>query len=263
MLKLFSAFFGYLFLLFMLLRPIIFLFGAYLIWKGAGKIRILGFLLVFLVAYYQLYWVSPLLVMRGNHLVQEFKLSEVPFGSSPSVRWMEASNQLILVPDERVVFVPEPPEYNQVLVFDLELGETYWQPKAEVNLDATRPVKYLPTAPSQSGIRSEFSFISFSLPIPFYQIPWLFGEITGWQWEKNYFDWVRNVLQESKSGSVLVELNQIVFNAPQWRVGASSRWVMKGKFAIFEPELLTDRRVLVLGPFNTSQDTQSTNNKNN
>ena len=247
----------------MLLSPLFLLLAAFLIWKGSGRTHLLGWLLLLLVAYYKLSWISPWYVIRGSDYVQEFKLTEVPFGSSPSVRWMESSNRLLLVPDERVVFHPEPPEYNQVLVIDVETRKSHWQPKATVNLDKTRPVEYLDTdSSSKVGPQSEYGFVGFSLPIPFYKIPWVFQEISGWDWEKTYFGWVRLSMRESEPSSAVVELNQIVLNSRLELTGATSRQVMEGKFVIVEPLVYIDNRVLVLGPFNTSQTTQSPNNQN-
>lgn len=275
MFKLFTDLLGYLFLLFMLLSPLLLLLGAYLIWKGSDTARALGWLLLLLVAYYQLHWISPWFVIGESNLVQDFKLHDVPFGPSPTVRWMEASNQLLLVPDQRVIFRPEPPEYNHVLVVDLEARKAHWQPKAEVNLDETKLVEFLWTgyserrdglslyyaSPSKIGPRTESSFVGFSLPILFYKIPWVFSEISAWQWEKTYFGWWREVLRESDSGPGVVEMVQILFNERRELAGVKSAWVMQGKFLILEPLVYIDRRVLVLGPFNTAQNTQSSNNK--
>lgn len=252
---------GLLPLLWFLLVPLPVILGIYLVWKQTGILRILGWLILLLLVYYRLSWVSPWFVIRGGELVQEFKLNDLPFGPSPSVRWMESSKRLILVPDEQVVFIPEPPEYNHVLVVDLEARKSHWQPKAEVNLDETIPVKYLPTNPSELEIQSEFTFVGFSLPILVYNVPWpFFGGAFRWQWEKTYFGWTREIVRESKSGSGVV-VNQMVLNAPGWLAGASSRSVMAGRFLVFEPELLTSRRVLVLGPFKASQVAQFLNNK--
>jgi hypothetical protein len=263
MFKLVSNFFGYLFLLFLLASPLLLPLAAYLIWKGSGKVRGLGWLLLLLIVYYQLSWISPWLVTRGGNRVQEFKLNELPFGSNPSVRWMDTPPRLLLVPDEKTVFIPEPPEYNHVLVVDLEGRKAHWQPKAEVNFDGTRRIEFLDAvSPLKVEARTEYNFVGFSVPIPSYSIPWVFRETSGWQWEKTYFGLVRNVVRESEPGSAVVELNQIVFNSPRNLSGAKSVWVMDGKFLIVEPLVYIDRRVLVVGPFNTSQDTQSTNNKN-
>jgi hypothetical protein len=262
MFKLISDFFGLLFLLFLLLSPLFLLLGAFLIWRGSGIVRVLGWLLILLVAYYKLSWISPWYVTKGSELVQVFELRDDRYGPISSVRWMEASNKLLLAPPEWVGFSPKFPEIGSyVLVVDIEARKTEWQPITEVNLDATTKVESLPTGPSRVGTQSEFSFVGFSLPILFYQIPWIFSEISGWQWEKTYFGWWRDVVRESESGPVVVELNQIVFNHRRELSGASSRWVMGGKFSIVEPYSYSDPRVLVLGPFNTSQDTQSTNNK--
>ncbi|WP_028954283.1 hypothetical protein [Synechocystis sp. PCC 7509] len=231
--------------------------AALLIWKGSGAIRILGWLLLLMVAYYQISWVSPWFVMGRAEIIQEFKLHDVPFGSSPSVRWIESSNQLLLVPDEMVTFHPEPPEYNHVLVVDPEARTSHWRPKAEVNIDAARLIEYLPIIPNKLEKKSDYSSVGFSLPVLYYKIPWVFSETSGWRWEKTYFGLVRDVVWLSETGSDVVRMTQIVFNAPRNLAGASSRWVMDGKFLIFEPPAYIDRRVIVLGPFGTSQTTQS------
>jgi hypothetical protein len=56
---------------------------------------------------------------------------------------MDTPPRLLLVPDEKTVFIPEPAEYNHVLVVDLEGRKAHWQPKAEVNLDGTRRIEFL------------------------------------------------------------------------------------------------------------------------
>ena len=55
----------------------------------------------------------------------------------------------------------------------------------------------------------------------------------------------------------MLELNQIVFGSRHNLSGAISGWVIEGKFLIFEPYIYSDPRILVLGPFGTSQSTQS------
>lgn len=253
---------GLLSLLWFLLVPFPVILGIYLAWRQTGVLRILGWLLLLLVAYYRLSWVSPRYVLGGSNLVQEFNLGKGPFGPFPTVRWIENSNRLLLIPDENVIFRPEPPEYNHVLVVDLETKQAHWQPKAQVDLDKAIPIKYLPTGSPRLGTQSEFIFVGFSLPILVYDVPWPFFRFGNyWRWEKTYFGVVRDIVRESESGPGVVELNQVVFNAPWWRVGSSSRWVMEGKYSIVEPEFSTDPRVLVLGPFNTSQHTQSENNQ--
>ena len=253
MFKLLSDFFGLLFLLFLLLSPLFLLLAVFLIWKGPGTVRLVGLVLLLLVAYYRLHWVSPWYVVRGSELVQEYKLDS--FGSNPSVRWMEASNQLLLVPDEQQL-----PRPKQLLVAEIETRQTHWKLITEVNLDETKRVESLPTGPSKLGTYSEFSYFGFSLPILVYRIAWPLGSSYGWRWEKTDFYWFRDVIRESKSGSVVVELNQIVLNSQLNLAGASSRWVMEGKFSIVEPPIYTDPRVLVLGPFNTSQHTSPKDN---
>lgn len=277
MFKLFSDFFGYLFLLFLLLSPLFLLVGAFLIWKGSGIVRVLGWLLLLLVAYYRLSWISPWYVIRGSELVQEFKLydNRFRFIQVPSVRWMEASHRLLILPSEEVVFNPKSPYYSHLLAVDLEARKTYWQPIAEVNLDETKKVESLHTgyserrdglrlyyaSPSKEGPRAEYSSVGFTLPILIYRIPWFFSETSGWQWQKTYFAKERTVVRESESGPVVVELNQIVFNIDEQRLyGGTSAWLMEGKFLLFQPQY-ADPRVLALGPFNTSQDTQSKDNK--
>lgn len=259
MFKFVSNFFGYLFLLCLLISPLFLLVGAFLIWKGHGTVRVLGWLFILLVAYYRLHWISPWYVTQGCEVVQEFKLDFNPFGSSPSVRWMDTPPSLLFVPDERVRFHPAPPEYNHVLVVDIKARRSNWQPRAEVNLATTKKIESLPTTPLDLGTRSEFSYVGFSLPILFYKLPF-FSDASGWKWEKTYFGWAREVVRESESDSVLVELNQIVFNAPSKLAGFTSRLVMEGKFIILEPNKFidpqfTEHRILILGPFNTSQNT--------
>ena len=260
--KLFSNFFGYLFLLFLLLSPLLLVLGALLIWKGSGIIRVLGWLLLLLSAYYRLHWISPLYVIRGGDRVQKYRLSG-QFRSDNPVRWMDTPPRLLLVPSDRITINPEPPHYNQVRFIDLETRQTQWQPKDEVNLDETKRIEELPTGLSKLGTRFESSYIGFSLSVLYYRIPWVFSEASGWQWEKTYFGWLRYAIRESESDPVVVELNQIVFNSQRNLAGASGRWVMGGKFSIIKPLEYVDRRVLVLGPFNSSIEPQSTDSNSN
>jgi len=257
MFKLLSDFFGLLFVLFLLLSPLFLLLAVFLIWKGPGTVRLVGLVLLLLVAYYRLNWISPWYVVRGSELVQEFKLYDRRFVymQTPSLRWMESSNRLLILPSEEVVENPKSPYYTHLVAIDIEARQTYWLPTTEVNLDETKRVESLPTGPSKLGTYSEFSCFGFSLPILVYRIAWPVGSSYGWRWEKTDFYWLRKVMRESQSGPVVVELNQIVFNSQRNQAGASSRWVMEGKFSIVEPPAYTDPRVLVLGPFNTSQHT--------
>ena len=256
MFKFLSDFFGLLFLLFLLLNLLFFLLAVFLIWKGTGTVRLMGLVLLLLLAYYRLNWVSPWYIVRGSKLVQEYKLDS--FGSSPSAKWMEASNQLLLVPDEQQL-----PRPKQLLVADIETRQTRWKLITEVNLDETKRIEYLPTGLSKLGTYSEFSYFGFSLPILVYRIAWPLGSSYGWRWEKTDFYWLKGVIRESESSPVVVELNQIVFNSQLNLAGASSRWVMEGQFSIVEPPIYTDPRLLVLGPFNTSQHTSPKDNNHN
>jgi hypothetical protein len=262
-------------LLWFLLIPLSLMAGVYLIWRQTGILRILGWLLLLLWAYYRLQWISPLFVLGGSDRVQEFKLNRVPFGSFPTVRWMEATNQLLLVPDEKVIFRPEIPESNHVLVVDLETRKSQWQPKAEVNLDETRRIEFLWTgyseqrdglnlyyaSPSKVGPRTESRYFGFSLPILVYQIPWPMGGAYGWQWQRTDFGFFRDVVRESDSSPSVVAKTTILFNAQRELAGGYSAWVMEGKFLIVQPFVYIDPRVLVFGPFNTPQNTQSENNQ--
>ena len=232
--------------------------GIYLIWQQTGILRLLGWLILLIVAYYQIHWVSPLYVTRGGDRVQKYELSG-QFQLGNSVNWMDTPPRLLLVPSDRITINPEPPHYNQVRFIDLETQQTQWQPKDAVNLDQTKRVKDLPTGLSKLGTRSKFSYVGFSLPILVFKFPWIFGDSFGWRWDKTYFGWFRDAIRESDSAPVVVELNQIVFNSQRNLAGATSRWVMEGKFSIVNPPFYIDNRVLVLGPFNSSQEPQSTN----
>ncbi len=70
-------------------------------------------------------------------------------------------------------------------------------------------------------------------------------------------------MREYDSGPILVELNQIMLNDKDRLYASASSWVMEGKFLIFEPGIPSSPRVLVFGPFDTSQITQSTTNNKN
>ena len=254
-------------LLWLLLVPLPLLVGVYLIWQHSGILRVLGWLILFVLVYQGLMWISPSYVIRGRDRVQVFKLSQSQMGAFPWVRWMDAPSRLLLVPDT-VKFFPEGP---QVLVADLKTRQTHWQPKAELNLDDTKVVMfsnegYLErdsnssvyyASPSKVGPLNKYSFVGFSLPRLVYNIPNLFSEASGWEVEKTYFGWTRIDVRESEFSPVVVELNQIVLNAPPELIGASTKWLPGGKFLIVEPPTYIDPRVFALEPFNTSQDTQS------
>lgn len=258
-------FFFLLYLLFVFFSPFFLLLGALLIWKASGIVRILGCLLILLVTYYRFNWISPWYVVRGRKLVQKFNLNEfngIQFSSSLSPWWMDAANCLLFVPDERVYF----PKFKNILLIDLEAQQTYCQPMSEVNLVQAKRLKSLNigygesrdklslyyASASKKGALLESSFISFSLPILGYRIPFPGGS-HGWEWGKTYFGLKRLVVKESESSSVVVELNKIVFNDnKQYYYEGATAWVMAGKFLILEASTSPDRCVLVLGPFNTS-----------
>jgi hypothetical protein len=281
MLQIFSNFFGFLFLLFLLFRPLLLLVGAFLIWKSSGKVRLYGWLLFFLAAYYlpysQFNWISPWYVTRGSELVQEFKFQDIPFKylQVPALRWSEASHDLLILPSQDVVSNPKSPySTDNLLVVDLEAQKTYLQPISEVNLNQTSTVESLPNgyiewrdglsldyaSSSKQGSRVEYSVVGFSLPILIYYIPWTFSDLSGWQWQKISFHWLRRIVRESVSAPAAVKLNQVVFNASMDLAGASTKWVMAGKFLIVLPNSYNASSVLVLGPFNTSQGGQSKDN---
>lgn len=85
--------------------------------------RALGWLCLLIVAYYRLSWISPWFVIGGSNRVQEFKLRQDSFSLSPSVKWMDTFNQLILVPDKVSISDFKPPN---VLVIDLETRQSHW-----------------------------------------------------------------------------------------------------------------------------------------
>lgn len=251
------------------------LIGVYLIWRKTGWLRLLGLFMVLMLPYYQLHWTSPWYVVRGADKVQEFNRKDFLFGRVVYVKWMQDSNRLLIVRNEDVLFNAE--QYKYALVVDLEAKKSQWQPIATLNLAATEKVESLNTgygeqrnglslyyaSPSKKGPRVESSSFGFSLPVLGYQIPSPFGEITGWQWHPTYFGWKHKVVREYDSGPILVELNQIVLNDERQSYGATNAWVMEGKFLIFEPAVASSPRVMIFGPFNTSQTTQSTTNSKN
>lgn len=267
--KLISNFFFLIYIYFRFFSPLFALLAAFLIWKGSSIVQILCCLLLLLIAYYQIRWISPWYVVRGRELVQKFKLNEfdgILLSSILSPWWSNFRNVLLFVPDEQVFF----PQFKNALVVNLETRQTHCQPMSELNLDGAKRLEFLHTgyreqlhelslhyaSASKKGVRSESSFIGFSLPILSYRIPFPCGGSYGWDWGKTYFGWKRLVVREFNSGSVLVELNKIVFNDDgRYYSEDASAWVMEGKFLI----LYSDRRVLVLGAFNT----QSSDNKRN
>lgn len=280
MLQVFSNFFGFLFLLFLLFSPLWLIVGAFLIWKGSGKVRLYGWLLFLLVTYYLCYsrfnWISPWYVTRGSELVQEFKFQDIPFKylQVPALRWSEASHDLLILPSQDVVSNPKSHATDNLLVVDLETQKTYLQPISEVNLNQTSTVESLPTgyiesrnglslnyaSSSKQGLRVEYSVVGFSLPILMYYIPWTSSGVSGWRWERTSFHWLRRIVRKSVSAPVAVELNQVVFNVRMDLARAATKWAMAGKFLIVLPDSYNASSVLVLGPFNTSQGGQSKNN---
>lgn len=259
MFKLIFDFFGILFLLFLLLSPLFLMLAVFLIWKGSGTIRVLGWLLLFLLAYYKLSWISPWYVTKGSELVQEYKFKDILFRISQTycVRWLEASHRLLILPSDELLTNPKSPFYTHLLAIDIETRKTHWLRISEVNLDTTEAIESLPTESPRLGTQFEYSYVGFSLPILFYNIPWIFSETTGWRWEKTDFGWWRYLVKDSKLDSSVLELSQIVFGSRQNVSGAISGWVIEGKFLIFEPYIYSDPRILVLGPFGISQSTQS------
>lgn len=254
MFKLISEFFGVLFILFLLLSPLFLLLAAFFVWKGSSIARDLGWLLLFVLAYYKFSWISPWYVNKGNVLVQEYKFKDIPFLTSQTycVRWLEASHRLLILPSDELLSNPKSSFYTHLLAIDVETRQTYWLRVTEVNLDATQAVKSLPTESPQLGIHFEYSYFGFSLPILIYNIPWFFHETRGWRWEQNNFGWWHNRIKDSETSSKLLEMSQIVIGSRQNLSGATRGWVMKGKFLIFEPYIYSDPRIFVIGPFKTS-----------
>lgn len=260
-----SRFFLLVYMVFVFFYPIFIVFGAFLVWKGSVIFHIFGWLLILLVLYYKIHWISPLCFTRGMQLVKIFNvplLEGIVCSSIRSPYWLEANNCLLFVPEKQVFF----PEYKKVFVVELETQQTYWKPISEVNLTETVKLKSLRTgyveqqdslsiyyaSPSKEGVRIEFRTVGFSLPILGYYFGFPCGGSYGWEWAKNYFTWERNVIRTA-SGSVLVELNKIIFNDDELRYysGGASAWVMEGKFFILEDRF----KVFVLGPFDPTTST--------
>jgi hypothetical protein len=217
-------------------------------------LRVFGWLIILLVAYYQIRWISPWYTVRGNELVQKFSLYDHRFRvmQTPSVRWLENSKQLLILPSDEIIYDPKSPVFTHLLVIDLVARETHLKPASEVNMAETVKLESLQTGcidPTKEGLRVEFSNIGFSLPIVGYYFGFPCGGSYGWELAKRFFTWKRKVVR-SASGSVLVELNKIIFNDDELRYysGGASAWVMDGKFSIFEDDL----KVFVLGPFNST-----------
>lgn len=270
----FYLFIFFLNVLFLLLVSLPVAAGVYIIWKHSGVLRLLGWIVLLVLLFYRFSWTSSWYVVQGGERVQEFSLNSNEFGAGPFVRWMDTPPRLLLEPHPNYVV----PKRDQVLSIDLEAQQARWLPKAAVNLDDATTIKYLDEANHGSfderGVRSvnyafsskegtlvKFSFVGFSLPRLVYRIPWLFSEASGWGREKNYFGWVRLVVRESESSPVVVELKQILFNSQSESfpsLDPLTVWLLGGRFLVVEPEHYIDPRVLVLGPFNTSQNTHST-----
>lgn len=230
-------------------------------------------MLILLVVYYKIRWISPLFASRGRQLVKIFqtnRLEEIICSSTRFPYWSETANSLFFVPEEKVYF----PEYKKVFVFELETQQTYWKPISEVNLDEAKPLNSLRTGSTEQqdglsiyyasltkeGLRVEDSSVGFSLPIVGYYFGFPCGGSHGWELAKNYFTWKRKVVRDA-SGKILVELNKIIFNDDELRyyvVGDDSEgataWVMGGKFLIIHTNR-PNRRVFVLGSFDPIQST--------
>ncbi len=250
-----------------------------MIWKHSGSFRlgwiVLPAIFLVLLSFYKFSWTSSWSVVLGDKQVQEFSLHSSEFGAGPFVSWTDTPPRLLLEPYPSYVL----PRSNQVLSIDLETRQARWLPKATINLDDATSIKYLDEANhgkfDERGVRSlnyalssklgtmvEFSFVGFSLPRLVYRIPWFFSEASGWGWEKNYFGWVGLVVRESKSSPIVVELKQTLFNSPSEDLPSLDPltvWLLGGKFLAVNPYQHIDPRVLVLGPFNISQNTHFTN----
>jgi hypothetical protein len=256
-----------------LLVPLPLFLGIYLVWRRTGILRILGWLILGVWAFYSLSLTTPLYVVQGNERVQEFDL--VPqLGSGSSVMWMESPPRLLLVADSQLAS----PEGDRVLSIDLETRQSQWLPKASVDLDRATRVEDLPwdysekrgelyvnyASPSKAGPRYESRFVGFIQPRWKYYVgnPLLGGAGTYWEQEKYYYGWDWLLVKESDSDPAEVKLNQILFNSlSSWRVD-TARWLLGGRFLVLVTGHLSHQRVLLLGPFNTtSRNTLSTNNK--
>jgi len=249
-----SRFFLVFYLLFVWIYPVFLLFGVFLIWKGNIVLRIFGWVLILLVAYYQTRWISPWYTVRGSELVQKFSLYDHRFRAmqTPSVRWLGSLKKLLILPSDEIIYNPKTPVFTHLLAIDLVARDTHLQPVSEVNMAATIKLESLQTCcitPTKEILRIECSNIGFSLPILGYYFGFPCGGSYGWEWAKRFFTWKRKVVR-SASGSVLVELNKIIFNDDELRYysGGASAWVMEGKFFVFEDEL----KIFVLGPFATT-----------
>lgn len=216
------------FLLWLVLFALPLTLAVYLIWRQTGVFWVLGWLIILLLAYRHIHWTRSWYVNRGGEQVQEFKLNHP---TPASIRWMEASNRLILVPNEQVTTLPYSVENDHVLVIDLETRTSHWQPKTEIDLEQTTSIQYLRYVPNLEA-KTEFSFVGFSLPFLVYQFSWPFGETRGWQWEKTYFGWEYLSIRETKSSSV-VEINRLILNSSRFYSGSISGWVMDSKFFVY------------------------------
>jgi len=279
-------------LLKLVLIPLVLLsLGVYLILKRSRILRTLGVLSLLGFAYFTLHWLSPWYVIRGADRVQVFSLDSQQFGKSPEVRWMDTPPRLLLIPDEYNTPTSDgdnqQSKRSQVLVADLNARQTQWLPKAVFNLNDSSTIKHLDdsdyssehfnsrgnganfyTFPSKVGPTSEFSFIGFSLPKWIYYLPsfsLVGGEQsnpTGWQLKRTYFGTERLALRDSASSPIVVELNRVWLNRLRESVMPNEQtWIFRGRFLVFKPQIVAPQRIFVLGPFNTTQNTQSTDNK--
>lgn len=251
-------------------------FTIYLLWRIPWRSRLIGFICLSFLVLYLIHWSSDWYIVRGSDRVQAFSTSSLVFGSNTTVEWLDNPVRLLVVPIPLIPGLgvdPKQPKLTKLVVADLETRRATWESASAVNLKAAKSVfdpiaqinehknmAVLAALPKSEGSVAELSCFCFSVSLPGYNLAIPFGD-SGWVTGTNYFGFVRLAVRELKSGPVVVELNQMLFNESFMpSLDDLARWIPGGKFLIFSANSYGDERVLALGPFNTSQNTH-TNNK--
>lgn len=202
---------------------------------------------------------------RGDVRVESVSLDVDRFGLAPAAYWLPEPHRLVLVPAALVPWgdAASTDEDGEVLVVDLETGETRWRRSSEVADPRARHVywslpQHLEGHPGEEILRAEgdgtgpsaaLTFVGFALSLPTYDInipP--FGE-PGWRFQRRRFGRWRLTVGEAGSSQPAVELTLLVLNSAQdVELSSLAAWLPGGEFLAISPKR-GDPRLLLAGPF--------------
>lgn len=210
---------------------------------------------------------------RGDVRVESISLDIGRFGLAPAAYWLPEPHRLVLVPAPLVPWrdTASTDGDGEVLVVDLETGESRWRRSSDVADPRARHVfwslpqhleghpgeEILHSGDNGTGPSAALSFVGFALSLPTYNsnIP-PFGE-PGWRFQRRRFGRWRLTVGEAGSSEPALELTLLVLNSAQdVELSSLAAWLPGGEYLVLSPRR-GETKLLLAGPFQSESPGES------